>query len=116
MVNRAVIILRYKEPALRWINEANQSSNSSQVTLADVNDNSTVYIIKDGAVESPEKFRRWLRKHFRSLFESELEGWYTDPQLWPSELTLKLFDAWFTVERYSVVLDTVGGLIEDDEL
>jgi hypothetical protein len=50
------------------------------------------------------------------LFEAELEGWYTDPSMWPQELTWKLFCEWFDVEYHTVLIDTVGDEIYDDEL
>lgn len=51
----------------------------------------------------------------QDLFEAELEGWYTDPTLWPQDRTFRLFQTWFDVECHSVVVDMVGGDIYDDE-
>jgi hypothetical protein len=38
VVNRGALILRYKEPAVRWINEADPSPSDSPITLQQVND------------------------------------------------------------------------------
>jgi hypothetical protein len=114
MLNRTVLILRYKEPALRWINE--NDPDSPPMTLEEVNDDKTVYLVADDAADSPEQIRRWLKKNFRFVFESELEGWYTDEDMWPAELTLKLFEEWFDAEFHGVILDTVDGPLEDDGL
>ena len=112
MLNRTALVIRYKEPALRWINE--NDPDSPPMTLEEVNEDNTVYLVADDAAESPEHTRRWLKKNFRTVFESELEGWYTDEDMWPANLTLKLFEEWFDAEFHGVVLDTVGGLLEDD--
>ena len=40
-------------------------------------------------------FERWLRRHYASLFEMELNSWYTDPSLWPSERWYALCGQWF---------------------
>jgi hypothetical protein len=56
----------------------------------------------------------WIKLNYRQLFEAELEGWYTDPTLWPQDLTLQLFREWFDVECHSVLIDTVGGRIYDE--
>jgi len=62
-----------------------------------------------------ENYEKWIELNFKELFESELEGWYTDETLWPQKRTKKIFDEWFDVECHSVLIDTVGGKIYDDE-
>ena len=114
MLNRSALLLRYKAPAVQWINDADPSPGGSSVTLAEVNSDLTVYLVSDEVAESPEEVRRWVKANWRSLFESELEGWYTDPTLWPKR-TLKRFDEWFDVECHSMLVDTLGTPIEDDE-
>ncbi|WP_416139908.1 hypothetical protein ACM26W_05895 [Halomonas sp. HK25] len=114
MLNRSALLLRYKAPAVQWINDADPSPSGVNVTLKEANSDLTVFLVSDEVSESPEEVRRWVKANWRSLFESELEGWYTDPALWP-KLTLKRFDEWFEVECHSVMLDTLGGPIEDDE-
>ena len=34
---------------------------------------------------------------------------------WPGRLTYELFQRWFDVEVHSMIVDTVGGEIVDDE-
>lgn len=63
----------------------------------------------------PDAVHRWVRKNFKTLFEAELDGWYCDPDLWPKNLTFKLFQSWFDIECHTVLVDTVGGSIFDDE-
>ena len=113
MVNRAVVILRYKDPIMKWINEADPEEDSSEVSLASANEERTVYLVSDGEAENID---RWIHANYSVLFESELEGWYTDESMWPKNRDLKTFKEWFEVECHSVVLDTVGGQIFDDEI
>ena len=115
MLNRAAVILKYRDPAVRWINEADPSDSDAEVTQGDVNLESTVYLISDEDADDPEAVDRWLRVNYLELFESELEGWYTDEELWPRERTYELFLEWFEVECHSVIVDTVGGDLFDDE-
>lgn len=114
MVNRAALILRYKAPAVRWINEADPYPDSHAISTAETNEERTVYLVSDRDAETPATVRRWVRRNFRELFEAELEGWYTDPDLWPANLTLKLFDEWFDVECHTVLIDTVGDTIVEN--
>lgn len=116
MLNRAALLLRYKDPAVRWINDVDPNPLATPVTLEDVNSERTVYLISDEDADSSDAVRNWVEVSFRALFESELEAWYTDPNLWPGPLSLELFDEWFAVECHSVVLDTVGGGIVVDEI
>jgi hypothetical protein len=113
MVNRAAIILKCKEPFLRWLNESDPYDDNPGITLESVNDDRTVYLIHDHDAENVEE---WISLNFKQIFESELEGWYTDDSLWPKNRNRKLFDEWFNVECHSVILDTVGTKIIDDEI
>ena len=115
MINRAAILLRYKEPAVRWINEADPVIDDPGITMEDVNLDNTLYLIRDEDGEDEETLDRWVRENYQTLFESELEGWYTEPDLWPTDRTLTLFREWFEIECHSVIMDTVGGDIIDDD-
>ena len=114
MINRAAVILRYREPAVRWINEADPYEDDPGITLSTVNKERTVYLIREEDAETSAAVDEWVELNYRQLFEAELEGWYTDPALWPQNLTLQLFREWFDVEFHSVIVDTVGGAIYDE--
>ena len=114
MLNRAAVILKYKEPAIKWINDADPYNDDPGITKESVNEERTVYLISDYDADGPDAVDRWIKRNWKILFEAELEDWYTDPDLWPKKLTLKLFRAWFTVECHTVLHDTVGGEIYDD--
>ena len=115
MLNRSAIILRYKEPAISYINDADPVKGSSVVTIAETYQDRTIYLIPDEDAEDQDALDRWVHKNYKRLFEMELSDWYTDPSLFPKNLTLDLFHEWFEVEWHSVVMDTVGGEIYDDE-
>jgi hypothetical protein len=116
VVNRAALILKYKAPAVQWVNEADPSRDGLQVSVEDVNDERTVYLIGEEDADGDEAIDRWLRANYEKLFEAELEDWYTDPSLWPQERTWKLFRDWFDVECHTVLIDTVGDAIYDDDI
>ena len=118
MVNRAAIMMRYKDPAVRWINEADPYPYEDDlgVTAESVNHERTVYLVSDEDGDGDQAVSRWVKRNFKALFETELESWYTDPDLWPKKRTFKLFQQWFAVECHSMLIDTVGGKIYDDEI
>jgi hypothetical protein len=115
VINRAAIILRYREPAVRWINEADPYDDPG-ITREMVNKERTVYLIRAEDAETSAAVDEWIELNYRQLFEAELQGWYTDPTLWPQDLTLQLFREWFDVEYHSVLIDAVGGRIYDEPL
>lgn len=107
-VNRAVLILNYKAPAINWMNQVFPDLPTS---LEKVNKDRTVYLISDTAAETEESVNRWLKKNFKSLFEEELMSWCTDTDEWPSTRTFKTFNTWFDVYCHPVVFDTLKNPI-----
>ena len=116
MVNRAAVLLRYLDPAVAWVNDADPYNGDPGITLANTNEERTVYLISDEDADNPKTFEKWLKMNYQALFESELEGWYVDESLWPAKRDFETFKAWFSVECHTVLLDTVGTTIFDDEI
>ena len=116
MINRAAVVLKYKDVAIRWINDADPMKKGVRITVEEANDDRTVYLISDADGDSKDTLDRWIKKNYKTLFETELEDWYTDPSLWPQEITLKLFREWFEVEYHTELVDTVDGAIYEDDI
>ena len=116
MINRAAVILKYKEPAVKWINDADPYNENPGISLESVNEENTIYLISNQDADSSTILRKWLNLNYKALFESELEEWYTDEKLWPKKRDLKLFHEWFEIQCHTVIIDTVEGSIEDDEI
>ena len=111
MLNRAALILRYRQPFVDWINAVDPSPSTASLTLDEVNDEHTVYLVE---VEDEQGLAAWLEANHEVLFERELDGWYTDPALWPKDRSLKLLKAWCSFELHTVVEDTGASPLEDD--
>ncbi|OGQ97986.1 MAG: hypothetical protein A2521_03340 [Deltaproteobacteria bacterium RIFOXYD12_FULL_57_12] len=121
MINRAALILKAKKPFVQWINESDPYDKSFRTSLAEVNEDRTVYLIDDLEAENLEE---WVALNCANLFESELEDWYTDESLWPQNRDLKLFknlinanqvQKWFAIECHTVLIDAGTGPSSDDE-
>src|SRR5438874_9593028 len=112
MLNRAALILRYKQPFVDWINAADPVSTSHALTLAEVNQEHTVYLVE---VEDEDELAEWLARNHQELFEEELNGWYTDPALWPRDRSLETVRKWCSFEFHTVVVDAGESPLEDDE-
>lgn len=114
MLNRTALLLRYKEPAIHWINKTDPLEEAPVLTKDLINNERTVYLISEEDGENEASQKVWIRRNYKQLFEAELEGWYTDPDLWPRPLTLELFYKWFHPEFNSVIIDTVDRSLLDD--
>jgi len=112
MVNRSVVILKYKKPFVDWINKSDPVKNPG-ITMDEANDDRNVYLIHE---DESDDFERWISHNYSQLFESELEDWYIDPLLWPKKRSRAVFNKWFSFQCHSMVIDTVGGQIYDDEI
>jgi hypothetical protein len=51
-----------------------------------VNGGRTVDLISNRARGDSESLEPWLKRQYAELFEIELAGWYTDPDVWPKQL------------------------------
>jgi len=66
-------------------------------------------------VEDEDELAEWLARHHEALFEEELNGWYTDPALWPRDQSLKMLEEWCSFELNTVVVDTGESPLRHDE-
>jgi hypothetical protein len=113
MLNRAAILLKLKQAAVDWINEADPLENPG-ITLESANEDRTVYLVSDEVADDPVNVMHWLRLNWEVLFEAELTAWYIDESLWVHDRNFELFQEWFELECHSVITDTVDTPIEDD--
>ena len=67
-------------------------------------------------VEDEGGLADWLTRRHRELFEEELNGWYTDPALWPRDRSLTTLREWCSSELHTIVVDAGESPLEDDEL
>lgn len=111
MLNRSAFIVRYKQPFVDWINEVDPNLQHT-VTLERANDDTTVYLVD---VEEEADFREWVKLNNDLIFEELLNDWYTDPSLWPQDRSYQTLLAWCSFEFHSLVLDTGGPTIEEDD-
>ena len=111
MLNRAALIIRYKQPFVDWINSVD-SEPENTITLTEANQENTVYLVE---AEDTEELDDWLDLNYEAVFEDELNGWYTDPALWPDDRSLEFFKTWCGFELHTVIFDAGSSPLEDDE-
>ena len=116
MINRVALVIKYKEPAVEWINKVDPHKDDAGLTIEIVNTDNHIYLISEELADDPKGLKKWLKKNYKKIFELELDGWYTDPSLWPKKRKFELFNEFFEVELHSILIDTVDGPIVDEDL
>jgi hypothetical protein len=98
MLNRAVLIVRPKQPFLDWVAQLDDSG-----VVPDVAGEQTAYLVP--GFDDDDEAKRVLKRVFPEVFECELFGWHTDESAWPPNRNFALFRKWFEVELHSLVED-----------
>lgn len=109
-VNRSVLVVRPKDPFILWAVSIDDDAKQFEASLRE---RIAVYLVPQDPREVNESAP--LKGFFEAVFEAELENWCTDSDLWPKNVTLKLFNQWFETKANSLVWDIVDGpLFQED--
>jgi len=110
LLDRSALIVRPREPYLRWAASLDAVAANAASELAS---NTSVYLVdedREGAAETPP-----IEDHFAEIFVSELAAWSTDESQWPKKRDLAMFLKWFDVTGLSMVFDLGRDEIEGEE-
>jgi hypothetical protein len=113
VINRAVAVIKPKQPFVDWIN-SHPDSAEDPVALEQVRQDCNVFLIPD--FDSEEEVEEYIEDLSTDIFEIELESWYTDEESWPTNRDFQTFREWFDVEVHSMVIDPYEDRIEREEL
>jgi hypothetical protein len=97
-----------KQPYADWANSLDD--DGPRFTVTDENDHLTIFLGPE--MNTVEEIEAFVDKHFAYFFEHWLEGWCTEPSMWPKRRTRKTFKAWFDVRIHTMVEDTVEAPFE----
>jgi len=110
MINRSLLIVRAKEPFVKWINAL---PDPAKLSRQQVDRDNTAYLLPEYTHDGQQD--EILVQFHDQIFREQLSGWWTDESAWPPKRDLVTFKHWFDVEFHSAVLDLVDGPLEDDE-
>ena len=110
MLNRSALIVKPKQPFLKWLRSLPDPAN---VTLKELNWDNTLYLLPEYTFESEEE--EILAHYFDLIFEEELSGWWTNEADWPADRGLDIFKKWFDFEFQSMIVDIVDAPLTDEE-
>lgn len=67
MVNRAAIMLRYKEPAVCWINEADPHVETPAIDTEEANQERKVYLVSAEDGDGIDAAKQWVRENYETF-------------------------------------------------
>jgi hypothetical protein len=106
VINRGAITITYKKPFVEWNNRLFPDLPIFENMLGE----SKTYLVKDD-FDDAEKV---IKKHYKQIFELELESYWTDENDWPKNRDFKLFNEWFAYEISDWVVDLINKPLEGE--
>lgn len=110
-INRSAIVVRYKEPYIRWAAELNAADAKF---AQDLRTFTTVYLVpwdQHGREDASS-----VAEHFGGIFDHGLSAWCDDESRWPPVRDRETFHKWFEVVAESVVVDLGGDSLHSEEM
>jgi len=111
-LNRVAIIIKPTQLMLNWIHSLGKEAYQG-MTLEQLRAEPIVALLPE--FDAEKEFDEHLQEIYIELFATELDLWEEDDDKWPADLSFKLFQSWFELERYQNVLD-FGWMQEMDDL
>jgi hypothetical protein len=101
MLNRSAITVKLTQDFVDWINGL--EDDSEQLTLQDVNEEATVYMIPE--IEDEAQLNEMVQEHYLNILENELKSWEEDETQWPEKLSVALFERFLQIDPSVMVFD-----------
>ncbi|MBS9403051.1 hypothetical protein KG088_05365 [Halomonas sp. TRM85114] len=103
LLNRSALSVRPTRHFVDWINELEPTMGDDDLTLDDVERESTVYLIPE--MDTPEALESFVRERYAAILETELRAWEEDERQWPERLDWALFQRFLQIEHSYLAID-----------
>ncbi|GAB2715265.1 hypothetical protein [Halomonas garicola] len=103
LLNRSALSVRPTQEFVDWINALEPTMGDDDLTLDDVDRESTVYLIPE--MDTPEALNAYIRERYVEIFEIELRAWEEDERQWPESLDWALFEDFLRIEHSFLAVD-----------
>ncbi|WP_086480924.1 hypothetical protein [Oceanospirillum sanctuarii] len=100
MLNRSAMTVKLTQAFVDWIN--NLEDGSEPLTLADVNEEATVYLVPE--IEDEDQLNDMVQEFWLNILENELKSWEDNEASWP-ELTFEQFEQFIELSPAVMVFD-----------
>lgn len=113
VVERSIVVLKPKQQFLDWINTNLATSTETLLDLNSIRIDCNSYLISE--ITEIEDGIAYVDEFYESLFQLELASWTEDQNLWPQELSLKMFWEWFDVDISPTLIDLTNDNEDESE-
>ncbi|MGC3872675.1 hypothetical protein ACPF7Z_05315 [Halomonas sp. GXIMD04776] len=103
LLNRSALSVKPTQAFVDWINSLEPTVGDDDLTLDDIDRESTVYLIPE--MDSPEALSAFVRERHTEILESELRAWEEDERQWPETHDWSLFQRFLRVEYSFLAVD-----------
>src|SRR5690554_1379319 len=103
LLNRSALSVRPTQHFVDWINGLEPTLGDDDLALADVERESTVYLIPE--MDTPEALEAFVRERYLEILETELRAWEEDERQWPETVDWPLFQRFLQVEHSYLAID-----------
>ncbi len=103
LLNRSALSVRPTRHFVDWINELEPTMGDDDLTLDDVERESTVYLIPE--MDTPEALEAFVHERYAVILETELRAWEEDERQWPERLDWSLFQRFLQIEHSYLAID-----------
>jgi hypothetical protein len=105
-INRSAVVVKLKQPYVDWARRATDGLASTLPGQL-----GTVYLFPEFTTR--EEGEALLEQVCQAIFETELEQWGVDQEVWPRERDWDSLHQWFDVELHANVWETVEQVVEE---
>jgi len=103
LLNRSALSVRPTQAFVDWINALEPTLGGDDLTLDDVERESTIYLIPE--MDTPEALETFVQERHQVILETELRAWEEDEAQWPQSLDWSLFQHFLRVEHSYLAID-----------
>ncbi|WP_148253241.1 hypothetical protein [Aidingimonas lacisalsi] len=103
LLNRSALSVKPTQAFLDWVNSLEPTVGDEDLTLDDVDRESTVYLIPE--MDTPEALEAFVRERYMEILECELRAWEEDERQWPETLDWALFQRFLRIEHSYLAVD-----------
>ncbi|MCK2185356.1 hypothetical protein [Halomonas getboli] len=103
LLNRSALSIRPTQHFVDWVNALEPTLGDDDLSLGDVERESTVYLIPE--MDTPEALEAFVRERYLEILETELRAWEEDERQWPETLDWALFQRFLRFEYSYLAVD-----------
>jgi len=108
-IDRSIAIIRPKKPFVKWANSCEfEGREFSPEYFADFHDKAIIIPYFDSITVN--KAKKYVTGMWKELFTDALNGWISDQNSWPKDMSAETFNKWFKIEFIRTVINSTGKL------